>query len=167
MSDRHVSTTTVQTDSDTRGLDATVGCELCEQTVPASEAVDVSIGSATTEHVCGFCASSMFDDVEVDTQASGVTVSARETPQYSDIAPATDDSRASVVTWGPPAVEANGLSSAILQTHLLSLTLIWAIHRTNVRLIERVIEEIDVETMVMLGLFLSTLTFIIAAQTPV
>jgi hypothetical protein len=109
----------------------------------------------------------MFEDVEVDTQATGITATTRKTPQYSDIAPATDDSRASAITWGPPAVEATGLTSAILQAHLLSLTLIWAIHRTNVRLIERIIEEIDVETMVMLGLFLSTLTFIIVAQTPV
>lgn len=169
MTDEYASTTTTTTPAQPGPTDSpvtTVGCALCDQSVPPSEAVDVSVGSAATERVCAFCASSMFDDVEVDTEASGVTASRQQTRQYSDIAPAPDESRASAVSWAPPAVESNGIVSAILQAHLLSLTLLWAIHRTNVRLIERVVDEVDIETIVLLGLFLSTLTFIIAAQAP-
>ncbi len=166
MSDEYTTTATSAQPDQPDGPSATVGCALCDQYVPPSEAVDISVGSATTEHVCAFCASSMFDDVEIDTEARGVTASRQHTPRYSDIAPAQDDSRASTVSWAPPAVESNGIVSALLQAHMLSLTLIWAIHRTNVRLIERVVDEVDIETIVLLGLFLSTLTFIIAAQAP-
>jgi hypothetical protein len=70
----------------------------------------------------------------------------------------TDGERARDVTWRPPRdTRRGGLAGTFLQYHRLSLSLLWAIHRTNVRLIERTLDEVDTQTVLVLAMTLATL----------
>jgi len=124
-------------------------CELCDQRVTPEQAVTVDVGDAGRETLCTFCAGSLFEDMEV-TPDGGVERRERE------VAPA-EEPEASAVTWEPsPPGSARGVTGALLRMHYLSLTLLWAIHRTNVRLTERVLEEVDVQLLAVLGVVLSS-----------
>lgn len=131
--------------------EGSVACELCDQRVAPEEAVTVDVGSAGRERLCTFCAESLFEDLEV---TPGGAVERRE--PRDGVAPA-EESGASAVSWEPSAPgSARGVTGTLLRMHYLSLSLLWAIHRTNVRLTERVIEEVDVQLLAVLGLVLSS-----------
>ncbi len=133
-------------------------CEFCGQPVDESELVTVSLDRGTTQTMCAFCAASMFDDVDAEELTHSST-----TPETTAVAPATDDTRASAVSWSPPAVgSTSGLTGAFLRAHYLSLSLFWAVHRTNVRITERILEEIDVELVTVLVVVLSAMVALVA-----
>ncbi|QSG02729.1 hypothetical protein [Natranaeroarchaeum sulfidigenes] len=141
--------------------DSEYACPLCAQTVTRSELVEVSIGD-TTDQLCAFCASSLFEDVEAP--APGEEPVARDVgsrPADRPVAPASTDSDPSTVSWTPTKPDRGGVLGTILTYHYLSLSLLWAIHRTNVRLIERVIEEVDVQLIAVLTLVLSTIGILV------
>lgn len=132
-----------------RAGEASVACELCDQRVAPEEAVTVDVGGAGRETLCTFCAGSLFEDLEV-TPGGGVGRRDR------GVAPA-EESGASAVSWEPsPSDGARGVTGTLLRMHYLSLSLLWAIHRTNVRLAERVLEEVDVQLLAVLGIVLSS-----------
>lgn len=146
--------------------DSEHACPLCDQTVPHSELVEVSVGD-TTDQLCAFCASSLFEDV--DAPEPGEDPSPRDvgsTPADRAVAPASTDSDPSTVSWAPMQPDRGGVLGTILTYHYLSLSLLWAIHRTNVRLIERVIEEVDVQLIAVLTLVLSTIGILVPLLVP-
>ncbi len=164
---------TTRPDDRARG---SVDCELCEQRVPPAEAVGVDVGGAGTATLCAFCADSLFDvdagpagsasDTGVvlpdrsDAAGGRTTETVREGEQVRAAGRGEGDATArrpaSAVTWSPPAVRTDGgLTGTLLGVHRLSLSLLWAIHRTNVRITERLIDEVDVELLAVLGTALS------------
>ena len=123
-------------------------CELCEQSVASDETLTVETGT-DERALCVFCARSLFD-------IDGGT--ARVEGEPTEHTAPTDGERARDVTWRPPRdTRRGGLAGALLQYHLLSLSLLWAVHRTNVRLIERVLDEVDTQTVLVLAMTLATL----------
>jgi len=129
--------------------EAAATCELCDQRVAPEEAVTVDVGSAGRETLCAFCAGSLFEDLEVTPDGG---VGRREQGAAS-----AEEPGAPAVSWEPSSPgRARGVTGALLRMHYLSLSLLWAIHRTNVRLTERVIEEVDVQLLAVLGLVLSS-----------
>ena len=129
-------------------------CELCEQSVSPDETL--TIETETDERtLCVFCARSLFDVEGGTARVEGVSTAEGE--RAARTAP-TDGERARDVTWRPPRdTQRGGLAETFLQYHRLSLSLLWAIHRTNVRLIERVLDEVDTQTVLVLAMTLATL----------
>ena len=114
----------------------------------------MTVGDAGEQTLCAFCASSLFEDVDLDAACTG----------RGSERPATDDHRAAAVSWAPPPMElGTGLPGALVKTHVLSLSLLWAIHRTNVRMAERLIDEVDVELLAVLGTVLTTVGLLVSA----
>lgn len=162
MDDQRQPTVEVETDppdgdSPTPGA---VTCELCDQRVDQHEAVTVAVGDAGRETMCAFCAGSLFDDLEVGTgTATGDPVEPAD--DADPVAPAerrdaTGPASASAVSWEPERPRSSsGVLGTLLRAHYLSLSLLWAIHRTNVRLTERVLEEVDVQLLATLTVVLS------------
>jgi hypothetical protein len=128
-------------------------CELCEQSVSPDETL--TIETETDERtLCVFCARSLFDVEGGTARVEGFSTAERE--QMVRTAP-TDGERARDVTWRPPRdTRRGGLAGTFLQYHRLSLSLLWAIHRTNVRLIERTLDEVDTQTVLVLAMTLGT-----------
>ncbi|MFB6125894.1 MAG: hypothetical protein ABEJ79_01140 [Halolamina sp.] len=169
-------TTATPTATETQTAEATVDCDLCDQTVVADEAVPVTVGDAGDETLCSFCASSLFEDLDVAPSGvepadsgtdAGSASDSHVTPIAGDsgrAAPATDDDRAAAVSWAPPALDpGTGLAGAVVKMHVLSLSLLWAIHRTNVRITERLIDEVDVQLLAVLGTVLMTAVLLVSA----
>lgn len=136
-------------------------CTFCGQRVPAAEALAVEVGDAGQVSVCAFCADSLFEDLDV-AAAPGADAGAPPDPtagtgrerERTMVAPGEERS-ASAVSWTPPRPSGDGFAGAVLQAHFLSLSLLWAIHRTNVRLAERVLDEVDIQLVAVLGLTLA------------
>ena len=138
-------------------------CEFCGQPVAESELVTVSLEDESTQSMCVFCASSMFEDV--DAEALTRSDSTAEAASTDAIAPPEEkaSTRASAVSWSPPAVEsASGVTGTLLRAHYLSLSLFWAVHRTNVRIVERILDEIDVQLITVLVVVLSAMIALVA-----
>ncbi|MFB6117448.1 hypothetical protein [Halosegnis sp.] len=134
-------------------------CTLCAQSVPPEEMLTLE-----TDHdeqtLCVFCARSLFDAETGTAQVRGTDQAVIEPERTSDTqrdsAPATGE-RARDVTWAPPRPRrVDGLGETLVATHRLSLSLLWAIHRTNVRLLERLLDETDVQTLLVLIVTLAT-----------
>ena len=127
-------------------------CDLCEQSVDPERTLTVET-DADDRTLCSFCARSLFDvesgPVRVDTSEN--------TEPERQLAP-TEGERARDVAWRPTRRRGDGLTGALLHYHRLSLSLLWAVHRTNVRLIERVLDDVDTQTVVTMGMLLATVT---------
>lgn len=148
--------------SSVAGEAAAIECAFCEQRVPSREALAVDVGEAGRVTVCAFCADSLFDGVDVAATPNPDAGRPPEPPAETDrgggrtsVAPGADEHSASTIAWTPTPPRGDGVAGALLQAHFLSLSLLWAIHRTNVRLVERVLEEVDVQLVTVLGLTLS------------
>jgi hypothetical protein len=160
MDDQRQPTVEVETDppGGSQPASGEATCELCDQRVERSEAVTVAVGDAGRETMCAFCAGSLFDDLEVDA-AGGEPV--EPAGDADPVAPATESASASAVTWEPDRPGSAGLLGTLLRAHYLSLSLLWAIHRTNVRLTERVLEEVDVQLLATLTVVLSSVVLVV------
>jgi hypothetical protein len=158
------------------GSVADATCALCAGRVDGGEAVPVRVDGVDGVDggaLCPYCASSLFDDADRadrtgtgGTGARGGTRPGRDAP----VAPADGDGGgAAAVRWRPASAATDATGSGVLGTlvrgHYLSLSLLWAIHRTNVRLTERLIEEVDVQQLLVLAVVCSTLVWV-AAVTP-
>jgi hypothetical protein len=162
----------------------TYRCALCEQEFMTDQLVTVST-TVSDDSLCSYCADSLFDEFEQQTNAGKQSHSVDDTgPQYrssdtnldsstisenpnpTSIEKSDQSRRASAVSWTPPRVGTNGgVLGTILSIHSLSLSLLWAIHRTNVRLIERFFDEVDMQMITILWLTLSTALMMVATLT--
>lgn len=142
-----------------------VACQFCDQRVDPHETVSVSLGDDGREReVCQFCVTALFDDWTATNAANAATDaddsgSARDRPGVRSRAAG----RASDVSWSAPRATGGGVLGALLRSQFASLSLLWAIHRTNVRLVERVLDEVDVQTLVGLWLSLSATALVALA----
>lgn len=119
-----------------------VECPSCNQMVPRTEMVTAEVGEMDRE-VCQFCAASLFDD----TDPAAFAASERDTTRESE--PETP------LSWTPPRPRSTtGLTGRMLQIHYLSLSVLWAIHRTNVRIFERILDEINVQQVAILAIMM-------------
>ena len=119
----------------------TVRCSFCDQPVSRTETTHLQVGAAHSDPVCVHCASSLFDDVDVE------QLTAAEAPSTE-----TDTTAAGDVSWDARRPTRGGITGYLLQYHYLSLSLLWSIHQTNVRLFERFLEEVDVDLLLVVGL---------------
>jgi hypothetical protein len=170
MDDQRQPTVEVETDPPDGSPPASgaATCELCDQRVEQGEAVTVAVGDAGRETMCAFCAGSLFDDLEVDADTGPAPVERADdadpvapTAGTDATAPATGAASASAVTWEPDRPRSRGALGTLLRAHYLSLSLLWAIHRTNVRLTERVLEEVDVQLLATLTVVLSSVVLVV------
>ncbi len=125
-------------------------CEFCDQRVATSETVPVSLGDGREREVCEFCVAALFD-VD-DRHATGVPTDADDCDQSSG--------RAADVSWSAPRAPRGGVLGALVRSQFAFLSLLWAVHRTNVRLVERVLDEVNIQTLVVLWLSLSTVALV-------
>lgn len=140
-------------------------CALCEQRVSGAETVPVDVDGTRSGTMCTFCASSLFE--------TDVAATAEEDPSRVDVSggrgaeaeSAAEGTTAGDVRWSPPAPSRarGGLVGTLSRAHHRSLTLLWAIHRTNVRLAERVLDEVDVERLALAAIAASTLVWVVVA----
>ena len=110
--------------------------------VSQAEIVTAEVGEIDRD-VCRFCAASLFDD----TDPAAFTASDHDTTRAgkSD-AP---------LSWSPPRPRSTtGITGRLLQIHYLSLSVLWAIHRTNVRIFERILDEIDIQQVTLLAVMM-------------
>lgn len=143
-------------------------CRVCGQTVRQDELVPVTMDDGETQ-LCTFCVSSLFDSEAAASDRIEIPVVGADSRPDSDgasaagaDATATSPPRASAVSWSPPDVRASGgFLAGLVQVHALSLSLLWAIHRTNVRIIERVLEELDVTQVVTLATTLTAVVVVV------
>ncbi len=145
-------------DSPNRSQAESDECAFCGQPVSDAEQTTVQLDDQGEQSICVYCAASLFEDIDAEAliEAEG------NTSERSTQAPA-DDHRASAVSWSPPTVKSSGgVMNTILRYHYLSLSLLWAIHQTNVRIIERILDEIDVQLITILFVVLSAMTTLAA-----
>lgn len=165
-------------------------CRVCGQTVRQDELVPVTMDDGETQ-LCTFCVSSLFDgeaaasdrieipvagaDVAAVDTGGGTTAADRDggktAADTGDGETATDGragrrtanpTRASAVSWSPPDVHTGGgFFAGLVQLHALSLSLLWAIHRTNVRIAERILDEIDVTQVATLATTLTAVVVVV------
>lgn len=195
MSNQHMNLeSTLEEDTESRKqahtqsspTERTYHCALCEQEFAPHQLVTVST-SLTDDSLCSHCADSLFDEFEQDQlnaqEESHSPDSTKDQYQVSDTdtvssSTITEDNmpvntgvsnqsqHASAVSWTPSDVSANGgVLGTVISIHSLSLSLLWAIHRTNVRLIERFFDEVDVQMITILWLTLSTALMMVATLT--
>lgn len=139
----------------------TVRCGFCDQTVPTDELVTIHI--ERTEHtVCEFCAASLFENIGPSQRAEatadhpdstdGVDASAGgPTAEQTTTAGVDVATQGGGVSWSAPRPRSTtGVVGSFLQLHYLSVSLLWAIHRTHVSLVEQVLEEVDIHQLMML-----------------
>jgi len=194
MTNQHMNTKlSIKQDTESReqihtqssSTEETYQCALCEQEFAPSQLVAIST-EISDDSLCPYCADSLFDESEQDqinTQkelydddhAEGThrlsdailnSSAISENPTRNSHDNSDQSRRASAVSWAPPRVGENeGVLGAILSIHSLSLSLLWAIHRTNVRLIERFFDEVDIQTLTILWLALSTALLMVTTVT--
>ena len=120
-----------------------VRCSFCDQPVPPSETTQLHVGDTHSDPVCVHCASSLFEDIDIEQLTGSDT---RSSTAGEDAGAASD------VTWTAQRPTQGGITGYLLQYHYLSLSLLWSIHQTNVRLFEQFLAEVDTDLLLVLGL---------------
>lgn len=155
MSRQSEQTTTTEPSARRRSdTEQTIQCPSCGQTVHAGEMVTAVVGEMDRE-ICQFCAATVFDEADPDAISH-----ASHTP--------TQDSSARVETsWTPPQPRSTtGITGRLLQLHHLSLSVLWAIHQTNVHIFERILDEINVQQVAVLTIMMIGMVGLAGAVTP-
>ncbi|QZA87537.1 hypothetical protein K0C01_06840 [Salinarchaeum sp. IM2453] len=138
----------------------TTTCEMCDQSISESEIVHLEVGNESSHPMCAYCASTFFDKAD----ASDLMDSSDQTIQQP--VEKNNSSAPSAVDWKPnePA-STSGITGQLLQIHYLSLSLLWAIHQTNVRIVEQVLDEVDVQQVMIIGMVLATTIAVVMFST--
>lgn len=142
----------------TKTVTQTQRCAICDQTFERTETIDISASASNHESLCQYCAEGLFD-IELSSEEVSATQG-----HHSQQVSASDTSKkdASAVSWNLPRHRSyTNSESSLMQMHYLSLSLLWAIHRTNVRLLEKILDNIDIQMISVLWLTLSTAVIIV------
>lgn len=130
----------------------TTTCEFCGQHVARTETVTLSVSDEVRQPVCTFCAASLFEDIDAEEIRTETGAPAQHTIHHENRAA---QPKASEVTWTPTVPQrTTGTTGRLMRMHYFSLSLLWSIHQTNVRLFERILDEIDVQQVTVLVVLL-------------
>lgn len=151
-----------------RGYETAGECQFCGQRVGPEETVPVTVdrdGDRRQKTFCRYCAESVFGDADAvslgdDSRVTGDD--SRATGGGTERVPAR---RADTGGDGlvPPAPElgdgsGRGVGGTLLAYHRASLAFLWRVHESQLRITERLFDEVDVETVLLVGFVLTAVT---------
>lgn len=138
----------------------TTKCEMCDQSVSESEIVRLEVGRKSSHPMCAYCASTFFDKADASDLMDSSDQTTRQPVEKNN------SSAPSAVDWkaNKPA-STSGITGKLLQIHYLSLSLLWAIHQTNVRIVEQVLDEVDIQQVLIIGMVLATTVTVVMFST--
>lgn len=145
-------------------------CSFCGQFSDADDRVPVTVSTTTGERrtaVCTLCVDSIFDVMGLslseatDTATGRVSIGSplrrvRPSEAESEQRRSSESHRPTGGSLTFPEPRFDGLLGAILSYHYASLAFMWQLSVAQLRVVERIVEEVDVHQLLVISMVLTT-----------